>query len=152
MGGKTKKGERELKLQEGESGVATIGNKPIYRALNIASINPDNFTPKVKNGDIIQRVIKNKIHIDQHSTMTITILVTYAPNSGYTKKEKQIHWTLVQETLSTVQKTHMTLCCADANGKLGNKTREGPKIQNVIGVNTVASLTEPENGNSLKKT
>ena len=46
--------------------------------------------------------------------------------------------------------TNLRVWCADANGKLGNRRRDDPKLNKIIGMNTMARTTEPGNGKRLQ--
>ena len=84
------------------------------------------------NADI-QRIIStksNQINICAASTILVS--------------RKQEHCELAHERIEAVPKTHMSIWRADANGQLGNKEQDGPKMQKIIG--QIATVTKTEKG------
>ena len=69
---------------------------------------------------VVHRIMTSALH-DKPKDIPITIIVTYAPHTGYSKEEKKEHWGKTRHTIDTIPKRHMTIWCADANGQLGQK-------------------------------
>ena len=46
--------------------------------------------------------------------------------------------------------TNLCVWCADANGQLGSRKRENPKLNKIIGMNNMARTTEPGNGKRVQ--
>ena len=57
----------------------------------------------------------------------------------------------MQETIKEIPTTNPCIWCADANGKLGNRDREGVELTKIIGMCTFSRTTEPGHGKHLQK-
>jgi len=66
-----------------------------------------------------------------------------------TKTEQQEHWTEVQKTVQEIPTKHLTIWCADANGKIG-KIRQGEeKPRRIFGPYTKQEKAEKGNGQEI---
>ena len=80
----------------------------------------------------------------------ISVIITYAPHSGYSGEERTKHWKQVKLVLESTPKTHVILWCTDANGQLGNRLRTQPELAKIIGMNTKAIKQKTETGKHYK--
>jgi len=99
---------------------------------------------------IDHRIMTVTLH-DKPGDIHITIMVTYAPHTGYSKKEKAEHWQNAKHTLTQIPKRHLTIWRADANGQLGPVEEQKEEYRKIIGPHTLATQMEPGNGTSIGK-
>ena len=69
---------------------------------------------------------------------------------GYTSDGEQQHWNIAQETIKKIPTTNLCVCCADANGQLGNRDRTDHGPRKIIGVNTIEREKETGGGKQLQ--
>ena len=69
---------------------------------------------------------------------------------GYTVDERKQHWNIAQDKIKQIPTTNLRIWCADANGKLCNRSRTDPNVNKIIGTNTIARTTERGKGKRLQ--
>ena len=97
---------------------------------------------------INHRIMKITMHSEESHT-PVTIINTYAPHQGKTKTEQQEHWKMVQQTLKTTPRKHLTIWCADANGQIGKITQEEEKPRRIFGPYVKQEKAEKGNGRAI---
>jgi len=97
------------------------------------------------------RIMQVTLHSPKSRT-PLTILCTYAPQSGKKKTEQKAHWEQVQNTINEIPNKHILICCADTNGQLGQHTNEENGSVKIVGPYAKAKQTEKGNGQSFLQT
>ena len=81
----------------------------------------------------------------------ITILATYAPRSARKKEEQKEHWEQINDILVKISTGHIIICCADANGHIGEITNSEMEPQRIIWQNANAKISQKGIGGFCEK-
>ena len=81
----------------------------------------------------------------------VTIINSYAPNTGFNEKEKEDRWTHMEETLKRTPGKHIIIWRAYANGQIGNIPAEEATPRKIIGNQAKNENAEPGNGKEIRK-